>query len=106
MPQSFGYQLVSAEITPKPGARDRAVALLRDLGFRIIQVGQTIYLEGTAERWERYFFVAFENYCLTEKAGDIVDAVGIREIPGTLAISGSFSDVIADVDFLESIQDL
>jgi len=52
--------IIPAEIKPLPKQRVRAARGLQDLGFRILQIGTTISVDGPKALWESTFNVSFE----------------------------------------------
>jgi hypothetical protein len=53
--------VISAEVEPLPSKADAAALALQRLGFRVLNIGLTISVEGPKRLWESGFNVSFKR---------------------------------------------
>ena len=94
--------LVSAEVVPAPNRATDAARALERLGLRVLHIGPTISVQGSASLWASTFNVSFERRTkprMREVEGDEVSYLGART--EQMQVPAELHDVVREVMFVE-----
>lgn len=94
--------IIAAEIKPLPSQARQAALGLQSKGFRILQIGLTISVQGPQSLWESVFHVAFESQKKTVIAElEKKEVTYQRAITKSMHIPAELKEMIEEVTFVE-----
>lgn len=90
---------VAAEVECHPGRRVDAARALQERGFRVLDVGATVSVQGPPSLWTSTFGVSFDRDSRTVTEG--ITGTYLRPASGEVEVPEELRDLIAEVLFVE-----
>ena len=94
--------LISAEVEPAPNQANRAALALQRLGFRVLNIGTTISVQGPQLLWESVFNVSFKP-----RKKSVLPEIDDGEVTyqeasvGRMRFPAELKDLVAEIMFVE-----
>jgi|GEM_PF-2887543 len=92
---------VSADIEPQPGQARAAARALRNRGFRVLDIGAWVSVDGPRTLWVQIFGVDFETHARPATEGIASPGSYARPRPGSVQVPADLAGVVKAVSFIE-----
>jgi len=92
---------IAAEIIPQPDQAQHAAKALQKLGFRVLQIGETVSVQAPAEVWKKTFDVSFAKESKKRLSISPRSTIEYAVPKGTVRVPESLGTLISDVHFVQ-----